>query len=306
MLEEGCGDPAAPSCLLDVDLLDLVVVNDDEADHVAVDGRNCGLSETGGHSTPEVDLPTMAVQRDGHVPDVPVAPSTAPDRGNQIAVGGRRRTKENNTVTGVICFHSDDFSEVPITGQVLFDSYIDAGAFVSVQLINTLAPRRASDAAVPRAVLLQSIADAIAVDPRSVAQLRVRDLPSFAELAGRLREVFDDIDAGDTDAAASRLNRLLATHPAHPYLAKEDDRWRMHHHSVDAPLVPMWTSICAENLARMFGAGIEDRLGTCAVEDCRRVFIDVSKNASRRFCSTACQNRVKSAAFRQRRANRGA
>jgi predicted RNA-binding Zn ribbon-like protein len=32
------------------------------------------------------------------------------------------------------------------------------------------------------------------------------------------------------------------------------------------------------------------------------VFIDVSKNGSRRFCSTTCQNRVKAAAFRGRHA----
>ena len=34
---------------------------------------------------------------------------------------------------------------------------------------------------------------------------------------------------------------------------------------------------------------------------CGRVFLDVSKNGSRRFCSVTCQNRVKAAAFRQRR-----
>ena len=32
-----------------------------------------------------------------------------------------------------------------------------------------------------------------------------------------------------------------------------------------------------------------------------RVYVDTSKNAKRRFCSTACQNRTKAAAFRQRR-----
>ena len=43
------------------------------------------------------------------------------------------------------------------------------------------------------------------------------------------------------------------------------------------------------------------RLGTCASTDCDRVFLDGSKNASRRFCSTTCQNRVKATAFRLRR-----
>jgi predicted RNA-binding Zn ribbon-like protein len=96
------------------------------------------------------------------------------------------------------------------------------------------------------------------------------------------------------------LNVLLTRHPAHPHLAKEDGGWRLHHHAVDAALVPMWTAICAEGVARVIGAGDGDRLGTCRRPGCGRVFLDVSKNGSRRFCSTTCQNRVKAAAFRRR------
>jgi predicted RNA-binding Zn ribbon-like protein len=66
----------------------------------------------------------------------------------------------------------------------------------------------------------------------------------------------------------------------------------------------MTTAICAEGMARMIGADAGNRLGTCGSDDCERVFLDESKNASRRFCSTTCQNRVKAAAFRRRRAAR--
>jgi predicted RNA-binding Zn ribbon-like protein len=72
---------------------------------------------------------------------------------------------------------------------------------------------------------------------------------------------------------------------------------------MDAALVPMWSSICAEALARRIGAGHARRLGTCQAPGCGRVFFDVSKNASRRFCSTTCQHRVKAAAFRRRRSD---
>jgi hypothetical protein len=34
------------------------------------------------------------------------------------------------------------------------------------------------------------------------------------------------------------------------------------------------------------------------------VFVDVSRNGTKRFCSTACQNRVKAAAFRARQRER--
>ena len=43
------------------------------------------------------------------------------------------------------------------------------------------------------------------------------------------------------------------------------------------------------------------RLGVCAAERCDRVYVDTSRNATRRFCSTACQSRTKAAAFRARR-----
>jgi predicted RNA-binding Zn ribbon-like protein len=73
---------------------------------------------------------------------------------------------------------------------------------------------------------------------------------------------------------------------------------------MDIALVPMWSSICAEGMARMIGAGYGDRFGTCEAPDCDRVFFDLSRNASRRFCSTTCQNRVKAAAFRLRQSSR--
>ena len=171
---------------------------------------------------------------------------------------------------------------------------------MAVGLVNVLAGRRGRGRSAAGSGIVPALAEVFAVDPPSAAQLGVGDVPGFVALARRLRSVFDDLDGGDVDAAASRLNRLLARHPAHPHLAVEDGQWRLHHHPVDAALVPMWTAVCAEGLARLIGAGHASRLGTCEDADCDRVFVDVSRNGSRRFCSTTCQNRVKAAAFRHR------
>jgi len=47
--------------------------------------------------------------------------------------------------------------------------------------------------------------------------------------------------------------------------------------------------------------GTLDRLKTCAAEECRRVFFDRSKPATRRWCmSTLCGNRIKTRAYRER------
>ena len=170
---------------------------------------------------------------------------------------------------------------------------------MAVQLVNDLAPRAPGPPAPPQRVR-PALTRILAVDPPSVAMLRPRDTPGFLALARALRQVFRNLQRGDVDAAAAGLNGLLSKHPAHPHLAKEQGRWRLHHHPSDIALVPMWTAICAEAMARMLGAGFADRFGTCAAPDCDRVFFDVSKNASRRFCSTTCQNRVKAAAFRRR------
>jgi predicted RNA-binding Zn ribbon-like protein len=191
-----------------------------------------------------------------------------------------------------------------MTGQVVLDSYADAGTYAAVELVNALALEHAYGRPVPASDAAPALRRVLAVDPPSVAQLSEADTPGFIALARRLRDVFHDLHRGDIDTAASHLNDMLATHPAHPHLAKEDGHWRLHHHPVDAALVPMWTSICAEGLARLVGSGAGDRLGTCAAPDCDRVFVDGSKNASRRFCSTTCQNRVKAAAFRLRRVAR--
>ena len=51
----------------------------------------------------------------------------------------------------------------------------------------------------------------------------------------------------------------------------------------------------------MIGAQNAARFGICVAANCDRVFVDTSKNASRRFCSLVCQNRTKVAAFRARK-----
>jgi predicted RNA-binding Zn ribbon-like protein len=187
-----------------------------------------------------------------------------------------------------------------VTGQDFFDSYGQAGLLVAARLANDLgragALERSDDEVVSilRAVLRD--------DPPSAAAVQPADVAGFVRLAAHLRAVFEAAGAGETDTAAALVNELLAASPAPPHLAKEAGRWRLHHHPLDAALVPMWVAICAEGLARLIGGDAADRLGVCSAPACDRVFVDGSKNASRRFCSTTCQNRVKVAAFRRRQA----
>jgi predicted RNA-binding Zn ribbon-like protein len=187
---------------------------------------------------------------------------------------------------------------------VKLDSYKDAGLLVAAELVNELAPGPERDQPPTAREAVAILARVLAVDPPSVAALTQTQVPQFVALAQQLRDVFADLQRHDIDAAAEALNELLAAHPAHPHLAKERGMWRLHHHPQQAPLVPMWTAICAAGLAEMIADGDAQRLGTCERDACRRVYVDASKNASRRFCSLTCQNRVKVATFRERTGRR--
>lgn len=184
-----------------------------------------------------------------------------------------------------------------------FDSYSDTGLFVAVRFANELAGGRVNAACRSEQTKewLATARDILKVDPPSERRLRRADIPGLINLAAELLDIFSALDSGALDRAARALNRLLAVHPAPPHLAKEAGVWRIHHHPCNAPVLAMWTSICAEAVARCLADGNSQRIGQCAAEDCRRVFVDTSKNGTRRFCSPSCQGRIKMRAFRARR-----
>ena len=123
----------------------------------------------------------------------------------------------------------------------------------------------------------------------------------LAVVASRLRAVFDAVGDGDVDAAATRVNALLAETGARPQLDRHDgEPWHMHFHASTDSLADGWAAGCATGLAIVLGTEMYDRLGVCTAPRCDRVYVDVSRNGTRRFCSTSCQNRVKAAAFRAR------
>jgi predicted RNA-binding Zn ribbon-like protein len=58
----------------------------------------------------------------------------------------------------------------------------------------------------------------------------------------------------------------------------------------------------AMGLAWLVVAGQVRRIRTCASPACQKVFVDFSKNSSRRYCdSRTCGNRMHVAAYRARR-----
>ena len=103
------------------------------------------------------------------------------------------------------------------------------------------------------------------------------------------------------DEAVGIVNAMLADASALPQLVCHDT-FDWHLHAVD-PQAPLATRILVETAMAMIDVIRADemsRLGVCADQDCHGVVLDLSRNRSRRFCSTACTNRAAVAAYRAR------
>ena len=122
-------------------------------------------------------------------------------------------------------------------------------------------------------------------------------------VAAELRGVFEAVSAGSIDEAARQVNSLLIRTGARPELERHDGQsWHLHYHTADNSLPNGWAAGCATGLAVVLGGSRYDRLGVCTAPRCDRVYVDTSRNGTRRYCCTSCQNRVKTAAFRARSA----
>ena len=122
-------------------------------------------------------------------------------------------------------------------------------------------------------------------------------------VAAELRGVFEAVSTGALDAAAARVNEMLIRTGARPELERHDGQaWHLHFHAADNSLPNGWAAGCATGLAVVLGGSHSDRLGVCTAPRCDRVYVDTSRNGTRRYCSTSCQNRVKTAVFRARMA----
>ena len=119
----------------------------------------------------------------------------------------------------------------------------------------------------------------------------------------RLRPRLEQLWVLKEDEAVALVNTLLREANALPQLVKHDI-WDYHLHATpsDAPLADRMAVEAAMAITDVIRTGQLDRLRVCAAEDCESVHVDLSKNRSRRFCSSSCSNRTNVAAYRTRQA----
>ncbi|RJS46917.1 CGNR zinc finger domain-containing protein [Nocardioides cavernaquae] len=118
-----------------------------------------------------------------------------------------------------------------------------------------------------------------------------------------LREPLHSLFTSTRDGAVDRVNAWLAEADALPRLVRHDDLdWHIH---AEPPGSSLRTQILVETAMAMIDVIRSDemqRLSVCDDENCDGIVLDLSRNRSRRYCSTACGNRAAVAAYRARQA----
>ena len=175
-----------------------------------------------------------------------------------------------------------------------FDHYTDREVALAAALANT----DLADVAALRAFVANQ---GISVPGR----LTRTSLAEVQQLQPRLRFIFE---SDDEEAVAAALNDLLAEGPALPQLTNHaGEPWHLHVAPQGAPLAARLAAESAMGLAVVLRDEGITRFKRCETDDCDNVFVDTSRNRSRRYCDPRiCGNRANVAAFRARqRAEQG-
>ena len=186
-----------------------------------------------------------------------------------------------------------------------FDSHVLTLVEVAVRLVNELTPghRGGRTCTAPFGMeRIQAAARALGGDGRRTPHVTASDADTLADYATDMRRTFRAVRDDDLARAAAIVNDLLLRTGARPQLdPQRGDSWHVHFHGFNDTLAIGWAAGCSASLALALGSDLAGRLGMCDAERCDRVYVDTSKNNSRRFCSISCQNRTKAAAYRARR-----
>jgi predicted RNA-binding Zn ribbon-like protein len=129
------------------------------------------------------------------------------------------------------------------------------------------------------------------------------ELEDLRALRPELRELW----TLSRDDAAERVNHILREADAVPQLVRHD-AWDWHLHATDSesPLVTRMRVEVAMAFIDVIRVDELDRLQLCEADDCNAVFVDLSRNRSKRYCDVGnCGNRMNVNAYRARAAATG-
>ncbi len=124
-----------------------------------------------------------------------------------------------------------------------------------------------------------------------------RELADVVTTRSLLREVW----VHSRDDAVPVVNHMLSDASALPYLTRHDGRdWHLHATEATAPLAERIRVEVALALIDVIRSNEWGRLRVCEAHDCEGIFVDFSRNGSKRFCGARCGNRMHVIDFRAR------
>jgi predicted RNA-binding Zn ribbon-like protein len=129
------------------------------------------------------------------------------------------------------------------------------------------------------------------------------DLPAIRDVRSRIRRAFQ---AEDEDGAVAELNTLARRAGAVPQLERENGGWIFRYGVGRRTVAQELGGRSAVALLEVIEQGAWNRFGLCAAAPCCCVYVDRSRNRSRRYCCGLCADRATQAAARRRRRERAA
>lgn len=106
----------------------------------------------------------------------------------------------------------------------------------------------------------------------------------------------------DVPAQCAVANRLLAAAASKPHISLHDGHPHLHYRAIEDDVVSRVRALTIAGLASVICFAGGHRLGRCGRTGCGQVYVDVSRNGRRRYCSVRCANTSAVARHRVRRA----
>ncbi len=184
-----------------------------------------------------------------------------------------------------------------VSSQMNFSHYSDRPVALAVDLVNT-SQMDGDQIETPDQLeaFLQTYGDmwaGVASPPKAA------DLDKIKKLRSDLREI---LATRDETEASEMINQILAEHGAAPRVSTHSGEPHLHFEPIGTSISSWLGAITAMGLATVIIENGVERFGVCGASSCEDVYIDTSRNRSRRHCSTTCSTREAVAAYRARQA----
>ncbi len=190
------------------------------------------------------------------------------------------------------------YTTVPgVISQMNFSHYSDRPVALAVDLVNTAQldgdQITTADQLEEFLAGYQDMWTGVANPPKAA------DLVEVKKLRSELRKILETTDESE---ASDLINRILAEHGAAPRVSTHSGEPHLHFEPVGTSISSWLGAITAMGLATVIIENGVERFGVCGASNCEDVYIDTSRNRSRRHCSTTCSTREAVAAYRARQA----